>query len=110
MNFCDSCESLLSYEYIIGGDMKFKCRSCAKILDVQPKDTLVYEKKFSQSATKAKDDILIKNSPYDLAGYKVERNCKTCLENKIESKIMTMIYTTDNKVMYTCECGAYEGT
>ena len=108
MKFCDNCKSILNSDYSTS-ELIFTCPKCYQIYQSTPEDTLRFELNFKIDKSSSKYEIFISNSPYDLAGHKVARSCKSCKSKKIDSKWMTLVYIGENKIpLYTCECGAKE--
>ena len=100
--FCDNCKKIL-IEYTSEGVLKFRC-ICGKTFDAEPNDTLLYEVYPEAASSNQKYITYIKNSPHDLAGNKVLKDCEKCGLN-----YMTRIYVGGSNIMHTCIVWEFRG-
>lgn len=100
MNFCSQCQSVLTKEIKLNGNISFIC-SCLLEQAGKPEDTLIYEE-FLGTVEVAQREIFIENSPYDPAGLVVLKDCPDC---GLDFMTLIRVGQAEN-VIYTCTCGA----
>ena len=100
MKFCKECESMMTKNTSIGGNIVFQCR-CQLIEDGTPEDTLMAEGNVGTEENNFKHEVFIENAPFDSAANIVNKECPKCNLN-----YMTMIRIGMNEdTVYSCQCG-----
>lgn len=85
------------------GTITYKC-TCNYSELGGAEDTLMREEVFLESSSLAIYYDLIQNSPFDVAGTKINKSCPNC---KLD--FLTLIRISEQEiVMYTCTCGFRE--
>ena len=100
MKFCPTCDSVMTKTTTANGHIMFICQ-CQQIIEGAPDDTLMMENHLEYTGTDLKHEVFIENSPFDLAGHTVLRDCNRCGLNYM----IMIIPGDDQKSMYTCTCG-----
>ena len=100
MQFCSDCGSHMVKNTTLEGGIIFKCK-CQRLVEGGPDDTLMSEGYMDTNAVVKGYDVFIEQSAHDLAGRKINKECKQC-----GVPFITQIYVGLNETtMYTCTCG-----
>lgn len=98
MEFCKICEKKM--KKYVGKQIEFVCE-CQNRKDGTPDDTLMYEEYFGVVGSSFRHEVFVANSPFDAAGYKVNKDCPQC---GLDFMTMIRVGETANTI-YTCLCG-----
>jgi DNA-directed RNA polymerase subunit M/transcription elongation factor TFIIS len=104
MKFCEQCSSKMTKSTATGTTIRFICTSCDNIIAGKPEDTLMAEEYLIGTSTEG-HNTYVKNSQYDLAGYRVKKQCPN--KDKCKKDYMTLVRVSENEdIVYVCDkCG-----
>jgi DNA-directed RNA polymerase subunit M/transcription elongation factor TFIIS len=100
MRFCDQCDSIMRKTTSATGTIMFQC-VCGNSIIGSDDDTLMYEHRNDDASTTNKHEVLIDNSPYDMAANRISKDCPKCGLNFLTQVRIGAAETT----IFTCSCG-----
>ena len=99
MKFCPECKSVMAKTTTSTGEIVFLCH-CQVTVKGNNDDTLMASGG-GTGQSDLKHAVMIDNSPFDLAGNKIKRDCPLCGVD-----FLTLVRVGANEItMYTCSCG-----
>jgi DNA-directed RNA polymerase subunit M/transcription elongation factor TFIIS len=99
MIFCTDCENLLT-TVTNDNSLSFLCKTCTKVYDSTPEDTLMVSINLKEYETFYKNETFINQSVHDNLSKLINKNCEN---DSCDEDIIKMITINDNLTnIYIC--------